>query len=71
MVTRTTTTFVASTACLTSNWLFPNKNRSLFRLATGIGEGQHEPGMAERREDKQEEAKQKDGSTKIQKVFDT
>ncbi|CAN0128370.1 unnamed protein product, partial [Ectocarpus fasciculatus] len=43
----------------------------LFRLATGIGEGQHEPGMAERREAKQEEAKQKDGSTKIQKTLKT
>ncbi|CBJ32764.1 conserved unknown protein [Ectocarpus siliculosus] len=43
----------------------------LFRLATGIGEGQHEPGMVERREAKQEEAKQKDGSTKIQKTLKT
>ncbi|CAN0405426.1 unnamed protein product, partial [Ectocarpus sp. 12 AP-2014] len=43
----------------------------LFRLATGIGEGQHEPSTAERREAKQEEVKHKDGSTKIQKTLKT
>lgn len=42
--------------------------RSLFRLATGIGEGQQEPSTAGRRETKLEKAKRDDGSTKLQNV---
>eukprot|EP00903_Cladosiphon_okamuranus_P008965 g8577.t1 len=42
----------------------------LFRLATGIGEGQQEPTMADRREaSKVEKAKHEDGSTKLQKTL--
>lgn len=42
---------------------------SLFRLATGIGEGQQESATTDRREAKLEKAKQEDESTKLQKVI--
>ncbi|CAM9315627.1 unnamed protein product, partial [Hapterophycus canaliculatus] len=43
----------------------------LFRLATGIGEGQQESTVTDRREAKLEKAKQEDESTRLQKTLKT
>lgn len=59
-------TFLSSKAFV---WRIPLSSfwyrRRLFRLATGIGEGQQEPTMAA---SKLEEAKHEDGSTRLQKA---